>query len=94
MRYLVLLVLFVLGAGVGVAVLPLLPGDVQLRIADFQQEARYTAGLDERPTVEGDIAPPAAPISTPRPTTTFLLRQSATPVPTSTPRPTATFLLR
>ena len=94
MRFLVLLALFVLGAVAGMAAAPLLPDNVQQLAADFQREVRYTAGLDERPTTEGDVAPVAGSISTPRPNVTprptFTPRPAPTPGPTFTPRPNVT----
>ena len=103
MRYVVLLAIFVLGAIAGMTALSLLPDDVQQRVEDFHQEVRYTAGLDERPMAEGDVAPPmpspvlrlnATTTPTLRPTTTSratpALRATTMPRPTSTPRPTPT----
>ncbi len=72
---------------------PLLPDNIQQLVADFQREVRYTAGLDERPTTEGDVAPPAEPTFTLRSTPTPTPRPNVTPESTPTPRPATMLVL-
>ena len=86
MRYVVLLAIFVLGAVGGMVALPLLPDDVRQRVADFQQEARYTGGRDTMPTVAGDVAPP---MPSPTPRLNAMSRPTPIPRPTTTPTPRA-----
>ncbi len=106
MRFLAFCALFVIGAILGIAVVPLLPDRAQERIGDFQQDFAERA----RFTWESiDLAATPGPTSTPllvaprvaQPTATPKLSQSPTPIiappstpttptRTATPRPTST----
>ena len=95
MRCLALLVLFVLGAVAGMAAMPLLPNDVVQWIAEFQQEVRYAATLDEKPpspTPEPTATPTRItrpePTPTPAPTPTLRQLNALLPSPTLGPTPT------
>ena len=73
MKFLAFCSLFIIGAIVGMAVIPLLPGGAQEWIADFQH------GVRAMRVVENTGSQNPRPTSTPRPTTSAL--------PTRTPRP-------
>ena len=98
MRFLALLLLFILGAVAGMAATPLLPDDAQEWVTEFQQEVRYAWGGEEKPPDASDPTPSVRPTPTPRPTRTPQptatptpsVRPAPTPRPTRTPQPTAT----
>ena len=105
LRLLLFLALFITGAVVGMAIVPLLPDAAQRGISSFHLEIKYQVGQEERPD-ETAFSPPPLSAATPRPTPT--LRPTAipaqvnqslptapavvdpAPTPTVTPTPTAT----
>ena len=100
MKFLAFCSLFIIGAIVGMAVIPLLPGGAQEWIADFQhgvramREVDNTGSQNPRPTSTPRPTTSALPTRTPRPTHTPSLTTTPRPTPTlgptSTPRPTPT----
>ena len=96
MKWLLFIALFIVGAAVGMAIVPLLPNPIQKGIASFHLEIKHQVGIEERPD-EMALSPTptlgpgvtASPLSTSTPTPTTLprVRVSLLPTPTSSPSP-------
>ena len=99
MKWLLFIGLFIVGAAVGMAIVPLLPNPIQKGISSLHLEIEYQVGIEERP---GEMANSAAPTPntsvrdsplttyTPTPSPSPRIGISPLPTPTSTPFPTAT----
>ena len=94
MKLLLFIALFIVGAAVGMAIVPLLPNPIQKGISSLHLEIEYQVGIEERPGEMANSSAPTpntsvrdSPLTTYTPTPSPSPRIGISPLATATPTP-------
>ena len=94
MKPLLFIALFIVGAAVGMAIVPLLPNPIQKGISSLHLEIEYQVGIEERPGEMANSSAPTpntsvrdSPLTTYTPTPSPSPRIGISPLATATPTP-------